>query len=316
MTLGTGWAIAPAVAAAFAGIQWLVWMPEWLWLAIGIPLIPALALLDRGGGATGASVFRWVTVSAILLAIGWGVERREWSIGPSRSPLGKTARVLFLSAQDPPRGESGTVLDAILEADADLVVIANPGWLGPLWRSRIDDGDVGPWSIRWFHPILVASREGDARIRTVKREGDVVAMRVEIEDEMIRRAGVRQLLVVDLPSSPDVDRASVLRALAEAVADGGGGGGGAPPLVLGDLNLTPRTRGIDQVVPGLEDLFPRAGVGWGATWPRRSPVLRIDFALGGDRLDVVGLRTFDPGFGGHRGLLLDLGAGQAASSES
>ena len=314
--LGAGWTIAPVAAAAIPSIQWVVWMPEWFWLAVGIPLIPALALLDRGGGLTGASVFRWVAVSAILLAIGWGVERREWSIGPSRSPLEKTARILFLSAQDPPRGDSGTVLDTILEADADLVVIANPGWLGPLWRSRIDDGDARPWSIRWFHPILVASREGDARIRTVKREGDVVAMRVEIEDETVRRAGVSELLVVDLPSSPDVDRASVLRTLAEGVATGDGSGMAVPDLILGDLNLTPRTRGIDQVVPGLEDLFPRGGVGWGATWPRRSPVLRIDFALGPDRLDVVGLRTFDPGFGGHRGLLLDLGAGQAGSDES
>ena len=103
----------------------------------------------------------------------------------SRRPLASS------STQDPPRGDSGTVLDTILEAGSGSRGDRQSRMVGRRWRSRIDDGDAGPWSIRWFHPILVASREGDARIRTVKREGDVVAMRVEIEDEMFGKRGCR-----------------------------------------------------------------------------------------------------------------------------
>ena len=122
---------------------------------------------------------------------------------------------------------------------------------------------------------------------------------------------------MDLPSSPDgstgIERAGERSRKASPPVTGPAWP--TETTILGDLNLTPRTRGIDQVVPGLEDLFREVASAGGPHWPRRSPVLRIDFALE-DRLDVVGLRTFDPGFGGHRGLLLDLGAGQAASDDS
>jgi hypothetical protein len=48
------------------------------------------------------------------------------------------------------------------------------------------------------------------------------------------------------------------------------------------------------------------GRGWTATWPRERPVLRIDQVMG--RCDgEIGIATFDPGIGGHRGFVIDAG---------
>ena len=52
-----------------------------------------------------------------------------------------------------------------------------------------------------------------------------------------------------------------------------------PFLVVGDFNSTPGSWVYAHLSKGLQDAFGRAGTGWGATFPARLPLARIDFVL-------------------------------------
>lgn len=250
------------------------------------------------------------------LLVGWGVWQREWSPNLFEDGAGG-ARILFLNAQDPPKEDAGTVLDAIQSCDPDLVVIVNPGWIGPVWRIRnsgleekaapIDSVDRSEWLIRWVSPVLVASRCGDVSVRTLNWKDGIRVMRVRASEPVSDIVGLSDIVVVDLPSDPTVIRAEVLERLSILLNQKQQDGDLRADLLLGDFNTTPRTGGMDAVWPGLEDLFPRAGSGWGATWPRDRPLMRIDLALASEQVDARSLWTFDPGWGGHRGVVIEIG---------
>jgi endonuclease/exonuclease/phosphatase family metal-dependent hydrolase len=108
-----------------------------------------------------------------------------------------------------------------------------------------------------------------------------------------------RILVIDLPSEQGVDRLKMARKVAERLQSI------QPGLILGDLNMAPRSPALSALAPGFEDAFRNVGRWWGGTWPRESPWLRIDFALTQPRFNPTTIRTFDPGAGGHRGLVME-----------
>ena len=59
-----------------------------------------------------------------------------------------------------------------------------------------------------------------------------------------------------------------------------------PFIVCGDLNSTPSTWVYTHLSRGLQDAFRRAGTGWGATFPARFPLVRIDFILASEDWEV------------------------------
>ena len=59
-----------------------------------------------------------------------------------------------------------------------------------------------------------------------------------------------------------------------------------PFLVLGDFNSTPGSWVYAHLSRGLHDAFGRAGSGWGATFPARIPLIRIDFILASKEWEV------------------------------
>ena len=59
-----------------------------------------------------------------------------------------------------------------------------------------------------------------------------------------------------------------------------------PFLVLGDFNSTPGSWVYTHLSRGLRDAFGRAGSGWGATFPARLPLIRIDFVLASGEWEV------------------------------
>ena len=59
-----------------------------------------------------------------------------------------------------------------------------------------------------------------------------------------------------------------------------------PFLLVGDFNSTPGSWVYAHLSEGLQDAFGRAGTGWGATFPARLPLARIDFVLASAEWEV------------------------------
>ena len=76
-------------------------------------------------------------------------------------------------------------------------------------------------------------------------------------------------------------------------------------LMIGDFNMTPRSAALAIVAGDNENAFGVAGSGWGGTWTRTRPLLRVDHALVRPELEVLDARTFDA-HTTHLGLLVTL----------
>lgn len=320
------WASAPTVSEWHRYVQPLVWIPDWAWFIGLLPMAGVAIILGiRSARTRCRSGWGGVLAAVVPLAVvGAGIHQREWRPWPSvESP--PAGRIVFLNACDPPREKVESLLDEIESVDADLVVIVNPGWIAPVWRERVaaGDGNFGdipttsasrPWRVRWMTPFLVASRGDFVTLRTVSRGAGIKAVRISLPEELSATLNMNQVLVVDLPSDLRRSRTDIVKELGVAVQADIDRRGEGVDLVLGDLNLTPRTPALARLLPGMRDLFLTGGVGWGATWPRETPMVRIDFALGGDALGPTTVQAFDPGTGGHRGLVLQVNASAEAEA--
>ncbi|MCP4741580.1 MAG: hypothetical protein GY871_05030 [Actinomycetales bacterium] len=310
ISLSAGWAATPVLAALGGRLQFLGLLPDWAWLvAIGFCLLVAVAV-----GVPGRDPRRWKCVALTgLAAVGPMVGTLQRDLGLPHRSVGDVMTLVFLNANDPgERRVDGVrdcdrVLERLVELDADVTVLVNPGWRVPgAWRRSADVRE-GRLEIRWVGSVLVASRVGIRSIRVLDalRDLDIEPVKsppraVEIElDVPVGGPLPKRILVIDLPSEQGIDRLNLAKQVAgrlESVR---------PGLILGDLNMAPRSPAIRMLAPGFEDVFRRAGRGWGATWPRETPWLRIDFALTPDRFTPTTIRTFDPGAGGHRGLVME-----------
>ena len=316
------WTMAPSLASRYPSVQELVWIPEWLWLIAMLPGTMVLILISIGSSSRKRGVCWSLAGLVPVLIVAGGVWKREWR--PDRpGGAGDLGRVVFLNAQDPGSEESGGILDAIDDCRADLVIVVNPGQsLASIWRSRIQQeqeqeqeregvgslasGAAAEWSILWLSQVLVASPHGKVSLRTVSVREGVRVMRVRPSETVAEAIGLSDILVVDLPSDPTLDRTEILASLSALLEKQREENGLRADLVVGDFNTTPRTVGLEEVWPGMSDVYPGSGSGWGATWPRERPMIRIDMALTPEHVAVRRLSTFAPGDGGHRGLVIEI----------
>ncbi len=304
-SLAIGWWIAPAASRVGADWQWLAWIPDWSWLlGTAAPAAAAVVL------AIWTPVHRMWRLGLPMLAIAGP------AIGTCSRDLGWTSaipqpgvRIIYLNAQSPSEADAMRDLEAIRRLDPDLVVVLNPGWLAPVWRSGRYEGlgsdEPNLWSVQWRSPVMTASTSGGCSIRTLLLDGEIRVLSVGLPSPLATRLGFGTLLVVDLPSDPRIDREAVANRLEAGMQKASLGRLDDACLVMGDFNMTPRTPALNRLRGRLRDLVSEGGSGWTATWPREQPILRIDQVLGSLEGDVR-IETFDPGNGGHRGYVIDL----------
>lgn len=315
LTVGAAvfWFVAPILASLSASMQMVAWVPEWsLVVAIAVPGLVAIACWDSRRGRIGGLLL----VVALLIGPVFGASSREfrWFASPHRGGF----RLVFLNAQDPSRAESEALWRQIEPLQADLLVFANSGFIAPQWRSS--PGPTSTYaSIKWLSPFMAAAREGSISLRTMSRRNQIRAVAVGFEIASDSAGGPRQhhLAAIDLPSDWELDRGVIMSQLVETIA--GYTDDDRPvafDLIVGDFNSTPRAPSRGTLEPRFQDAFELVGAGWGATWPRRIPMLRIDavFARAEGGLRVSSVRTFDPEQGGHRGLIVDLAEAQPSIS--
>jgi endonuclease/exonuclease/phosphatase family metal-dependent hydrolase len=60
-----------------------------------------------------------------------------------------------------------------------------------------------------------------------------------------------------------------------------------PVIVMGDFNDTPQSYTYQQLKEGRKDAFIEKGSGWGATFLKPFPVLRIDYILHDEELECT-----------------------------
>ena len=297
-----GWWISPLVSGVGGRWQYVVWLPDWVWLVL-VGFCSALALLMVTTGHRPRS--RGLAFAAVLAVLGplWGTLHRD--VGLSGQPALGDATVLFLNPQDPGEQIVEALVDELVAMDADVAVIVNPGWIPVTWRAVESAQPTGRF-FRNIGGVFVVSRTAIHSMRRIVARGEIQAMEITLGMK-VGSLLPRKIVVADLPSDLTVNRAESLRMLAAGIAaDVGSDAESSSPidLLLGDLNTTPRSPGLEQIIPGFVDAFTSVGRGWGGTWPRDRGWLRIDFALAPlDRMpeSVV---TFDPGTGGHRGLVV------------
>ena len=315
ITAAVFWGVAPVLASRSTSVQMVAWVPEWS-LVVTIAVLGAVAALcwdSRRGRLWGI-----LLAGVVLIGPVFGVSSREFRWWASPHP--GEFRVVFLNAQDPSKAAARTLWEVIEPLHADLLVCANPGFIAPEWRSLPGPTSTyGAGAIKWLSPFLVAARQGAISLRTMSRKNRVRAVAVSFEITCASSGGSRQhhLAAIDLPSDWELDRHVIMSQLVDAIADyTGGDRSNEFELILGDFNSTPRAPSRARLEPHYQDAFERVGSGWGATWPRRYPMLRIDavFARTQGGLRVTSVRTFDPMQGGHRGLIVDLVEAQPSIS--
>jgi endonuclease/exonuclease/phosphatase family metal-dependent hydrolase len=64
-----------------------------------------------------------------------------------------------------------------------------------------------------------------------------------------------------------------------------------PVVVLGDFNDTPMSYAYEQISTDLKDAYMTNGAGWGATYLKPFPLLRIDFILYGEELQCTNFNS-------------------------
>ncbi len=312
--IAVGWASVPVVAAMGGRAQLLGLVPDWAWLgAVGFCVLVAIVVCVPGRDPRRWRCLAVATIATAGPLIGTlqrdlGLPHRAGGVNDGRSAL-----LLFLNANDPgERRVDGVrdcdrVFERLVGLDADVAIVVNPGWRLPsLWR-RAEEVREGRIRIRWVGSVMVASRHDIRSMRIVEavRGIDVGSVKtppraIEIELAMPDDVPIpERILVVDLPSEQGVDRISMATEIAGRLDSVDS------ELILGDLNMAPRSPALSMLAPGFKDAFRHVGSGWGGTWPRTGPWLRIDFALVPEGAMPGTIRTFDPGAGGHRGLILE-----------
>lgn len=297
-----GWLLSPLASRLGGRWQALVWIPDWVWLGlVGFCSTLALCILAMSRRATSWSL----VLAAALAVVGplWGTLHRDLGF-PARSAQGD-ATVLFLNSQDPGSRVVGSVVEQLVAMDSEIAVIVNPGWIPLTWRAVEKAAPTGRF-FRRSGNFFVASRTAIRSMRRIVAKGEIQAMEVVFESAD-SSSFPKRILVVDLPSDLAVNRSESLRDLAAGIAvelDAAVEARSPIDLLVGDFNTTPRTPELGLLIPGFHDVFTKVGRGWGGTWPRERGWLRIDFAFAPlDRMPAS-LETFDPGDGGHRGLVV------------
>ncbi|HJN17719.1 MAG TPA: endonuclease/exonuclease/phosphatase family protein [Armatimonadota bacterium] len=79
-----------------------------------------------------------------------------------------------------------------------------------------------------------------------------------------------------------------------------------PAIIAGDFNNPPRGRIYSELADRLTDSFARAGTGFGWSFPRARPVIRIDYVWTSEDLTPISCKALATGPSDHRPVVADI----------
>ena len=237
----------------------------------------------------------------ILLIASYG---NDWKFIRSLPDSG--FRIAYINAVDPDQSVASQSARDLLDWDADILIVANPGTVDSEIRNALAGDDQ--YTVARTHRFMVATNQVISSFR-LRFAGSVdpdvpdsrivgAVLEVKLSDDRPFR-----ILVIDLPSGAEIDRLAVserLQAFMESTESE------RFDLMIGDFNMTPRSSALAEIAGGNQDAFAVSGSGWGGTWTRHRPLLRLDYAMVRPGIEVLDTRTFDAGTT-HLGILVTLG---------
>lgn len=272
------------------GFGWLSWLPNFAFVLLALPGAVLVAVPWAGSTKSLKARLGFVVVPLVWMVGAVLIyEYRPW-MSQETSTQANVLKVAFINASHPTPEASSLAANVLLAQNADVLLITDPGGLQGDLQSLAD----GPRVAGTFRVALV-TRLPIAAFGTVYSSENVHAVNVVV----VRPNGNEfRILVVDLPSSGD--RAVIMGSLAGLLD---GEHAGRWDLVVGDFNMTSQSREFNRSMQAYKNVFEEEGVGWGATWPGKFPLLRIDHGFVSDPTIVRRAETFNAGLD-HRGLLM------------
>ncbi len=272
------WTIGVVASDKWPWSQWAAWVPP-------LALFPGGVLLWAGWWML-RSRLHWTGI-AVAVAGPVIYVAALWSPGAAPSLHGTS--VLHWTA-GPIRGEPAPYADFIMSQDADVAIVegARRAGTNPAFRTWSADRHV---AVRG--PFLIVSRLPIRTLRTIAWADDILLFLLVVDRP---DGSLLRILVADLPSEPArsrrdvVDTAHELLSHLDAPVD----------LIVGDFNLTQGSAQLRRFMPGFTPMWDSRGSGWGGTYPRTLPLVRLDHVLTADPSLVTSIETSTPPVGRHR----------------
>jgi endonuclease/exonuclease/phosphatase (EEP) superfamily protein YafD len=291
--------VSEVVTDSIPLLQWVWFVPRpllagaaLLWSLLAIAVVRACG--RRRPEMRGALIVGVLSVASLLLGV-----LQMWGL-PKERPA-DSLRIVHWNASYPPEEDIGpTVIDALLDLDADIVVLTDAGQLASGDRAlrAIAAGyqvhRPGRFAVFSRLPVAAATPIASARAGS--------ASRIVIETGN----GPISIHAIDLPSNPKLPReqtaaelASIIRAVEGSSVD--------PDVLVGDFN-TPGGSHSLRVFGSSDhvDAFSKAGTGWGGTFPVDFPFWRIDLMLVREPWIPVRSEAIDLNGRRHRAQVVDL----------
>lgn len=278
------WVVGCVVNDRWGWSQWLWWIPAPVALVGALVWVPCARLLAPD------ALRRWASITgSVSLVIATGATMRSFSLA-SRA-YGPDALHLVCWNARWPGAQARASAQALVPWAGQVIIISNPGRIAEHASIWMRDGEeraeagtfllTGPVRVIEARPVV----QGD--------DGFATLFRFEAPG-----TGTTSVLAIDQPSNPLRPRYAALARFAaqvRAAVDLR-----TVDLIVGDFNCTRGSASVHDAFPGFSDAWSLVGQGWGASWPRETPILHIDLALVADRLRVERCELHDPGVGHHR----------------
>lgn len=280
-------------------LQWVWFVPRpllagaaLLWSLLAIAVVRACG--RRRPEMRGTLVVGALCVASLLFGV-----LELWGL-PKERPA-DSIRIVHWNASYPGDEDIGpTVIDALLDLDADVVVLTDPGQLAsgdPALRAIAAGYRIhrpGRFAVLSRLPVVEATPIASAKAGS--------ASRIVVETGN----GPISIQAIDLPSDPKLPRketaanlASIIRAVEGSSVD--------PHVLIGDFNTPGGSSSLRVFWWGDHvDAFAKAGTGWGGTFPVEFPFWRIDLTIVREPWIPVRAETVDLNGRRHRAQVVDL----------
>ena len=267
--------------------KWLSWVPAAFLLPIS--LIGLMTCWWVHGRAASRVRAAHGLLSVFLLS--W-ILGSDLGLFRAKSVASTDAVLVHWNASWPNRKvELPLAYEVLRDLDADLVVITESGQFG--WGTVGSDlKDEWPHDARASGALLL-SREPILEVRPILYSKGVSLVWARLELSGVERS----IWIIDLPSDPGRSKGLIFEKLLQAARDEGLE---MPDIVVGDFNVTRRSRALQSAFPEMRNAFDESGVGWSGSWPREWPFWQLDQLLLGPSMQSRRYEIIDPGVGRHR----------------
>ena len=287
------WIAGRFVSDRYEWSQWIAWAPSPA--AIAVAIMGFIGSLHPGGTRRRQRVraASWGGVVALSLLYFSFIEHHLITLrscDEERSGL----RIVHWNPSMVEDANAHQLAKYLAELDADITLLTNAprvprqkpvgAWLGP---------DALPLAL---HPFSIMSKLPvlEARRVVAAKQLHAVLVRIDATEALGRELTI---LAVDLPSDPERSRMETARTMRTWLDEAN-----LPPIdiMMGDFNMTRNSASINHLAPDHRDAFDAAGIGYGASYPRKTPWLHIDHMLIANDINPLSYCIIDPGAGAHR----------------